>query len=74
MTKRPKKRQARPTGDMRKEIRAVWASETLLAQLDLCAAAHRWTRAAYSLWAIEEQVKRELTTPPVEQPAVTACG
>lgn len=74
MPKRTKQKYVRPETDTRKEIRAVWASVDLLAQVDLCAAARRWTRAGYALWAIEEQVKRDLAAPAIEQPSAAACG
>jgi len=68
-----RKKHARPEGDERKEVRAVWAGPDLLAKVDMCAAARRWTRAAYVLFAIEEQVKRDFTAPPVEQQAPVAA-
>lgn len=65
--KRVRKKYVRPDSDTRKELRAVWVDETLMAQIDLCAAARRWTRASYALFALEEQVRRDRAMP--DQPA-----
>lgn len=54
-------RKPRPD-DGRKEIRAVWVAPNLMNDLDLCAKAKRWKRAAYALYALEEQVKRDLAS------------
>ncbi len=46
--------------DQRREIRAVWAPPDLVAQIDLCAHARGWTRAAYVLYAAKELVRSDL--------------